>query len=454
MNKITKKFLALLISAVMLFTPVAVYADEAELGAEENPYVVTASDARGIRVYVEPGQTKWVQADISSSTVTVGYATTPDYRINYNGRNFLPETESGDNTLHFGISDKTISFSVINTGSEDVLVCMTVAPGEYVDPTGTVNYPEAVIFEENMYTGALGAMLERPLAASNNGYHFELTAPADGIISVFVTAYDAEFNDLGWMYNASNTTSGKYGASHYSTDTDVIQTELVEVSAGDKVLIVASTFDPSTPFANPEGTVFVMISFAGIGSIDCPEEITEPGMFADEQKSGNQGYYYAWTAEATGSVTIEMLDADGWQYSINVECADGEYVYGDLHWPDDEPVVPSETHEVEEGDVLTIFIATYDPNMWWSNPAGTVNWSLTFKEASSAIIGDLDGDEDITTKDVLTLRKYLAGLITELDVNATAAADCDGDGDLTTKDVLCIRKYLAGLIEELPYVAE
>ncbi len=66
----------------------------------------------------------------------------------------------------------------------------------------------------------------------------------------------------------------------------------------------------------------------------------------------------------------------------------------------------------------------------------------------SEIGGDIDGDGDITTKDVLLLRKYLAGIVPELEGLSFLSADVDTDGELSTKDVLTVRKYLAGLITE------
>ena len=62
------------------------------------------------------------------------------------------------------------------------------------------------------------------------------------------------------------------------------------------------------------------------------------------------------------------------------------------------------------------------------------------------LYGDANDDGVINMKDVLLLRKYLAGMTQELDkVNA----DANEDGSLDMKDVLIIRKYLAGMIEKL-----
>ncbi len=62
------------------------------------------------------------------------------------------------------------------------------------------------------------------------------------------------------------------------------------------------------------------------------------------------------------------------------------------------------------------------------------------------LLGDANGDGAVNMKDVLTLRKYLAGM--DVSYNASEA-DVNGDGDVNMKDVLMLRKFLAGLITEL-----
>ena len=57
-------------------------------------------------------------------------------------------------------------------------------------------------------------------------------------------------------------------------------------------------------------------------------------------------------------------------------------------------------------------------------------------------ICDVNGDGEITTKDVTILRRYLAG---GWDVTINEAnSDINGDGEVTTKDVTLLRRHLAG----------
>ncbi len=59
--------------------------------------------------------------------------------------------------------------------------------------------------------------------------------------------------------------------------------------------------------------------------------------------------------------------------------------------------------------------------------------------------GDLNSDTEITTDDLLLLRKYLAGLISETDI-LFVAADINNDEAVTTEDLLELRKIIAGLV--------
>ena len=60
--------------------------------------------------------------------------------------------------------------------------------------------------------------------------------------------------------------------------------------------------------------------------------------------------------------------------------------------------------------------------------------------------GDVNGDGDVNMKDVLFLRKIVAGIVAPTPAEA-ARADVNGDGDVNMKDVLLLRKIVAGVEE-------
>ena len=63
---------------------------------------------------------------------------------------------------------------------------------------------------------------------------------------------------------------------------------------------------------------------------------------------------------------------------------------------------------------------------------------------SSGVLGDVNGDGLVTLKDVLILRKVVAGVATLPDVYADNA-DVNRDGVVTLKDILLLRKVVAGV---------
>ncbi|MBO5196742.1 MAG: hypothetical protein J6C03_06585 [Clostridia bacterium] len=66
---------------------------------------------------------------------------------------------------------------------------------------------------------------------------------------------------------------------------------------------------------------------------------------------------------------------------------------------------------------------------------------ITFEELLK-IIGDVDGDGEITASDALAMRKYLSGRTTAEGINIDLA-DAFEDGRINAKDLLVIKKILA-----------
>lgn len=75
---------------------------------------------------------------------------------------------------------------------------------------------------------------------------------------------------------------------------------------------------------------------------------------------------------------------------------------------------------------------------------------FTFAAPSNAtygyLLGDANDDGAVSLKDVLLIRKYVAGVIEEKEIGLLAS-DTDIDGDVTLKDILKLRKYVAGVAD-------
>lgn len=74
----------------------------------------------------------------------------------------------------------------------------------------------------------------------------------------------------------------------------------------------------------------------------------------------------------------------------------------------------------------------------------TIGPSDLVVQADIGLIGDLNLTNDVSTTDLVLLRRYLAGL-ENLDPKDIFNADMNGDGFITTTDLVKLRRYLAGL---------
>ncbi len=155
-----------------------------------------------------------------------------------------------------------------------------------------------------------------------------------------------------------------------------------ETETGDNTLTVtmvngADMF--SVYNAGTEAVTVYMALTAGAGSdvaygtVDNPEPVTlakdwfgnlAADMYVDLE-AGSQGYYYTCTAPADGviTVTVGAVDAEynsvGWMFGVNNMTS---YVYGDYHFSDNEPFCNYDTVKVSQGDVVEVFVNTYNPD--------------------------------------------------------------------------------------------
>ncbi|MBQ3183658.1 MAG: hypothetical protein IJB57_08310 [Clostridia bacterium] len=391
MKKIIRNILSLILVVSILTLPVTSFADDITLGEYDNPYLLSTTSTH-FTVVVGAESEAWVKVDdCIGSTLNVLKATTADYMIMYCRQPHTPETTSGNNTLSMEMVNGADMFNIYNPGTTSVELQLELIGGTGVVEQGTVDNPELVTMSSNMF-GGIGASMTKDLAAGNEGYYYKTVAPADGIITVSVGAYDADYNNIGWMYFVNNDTKGVYGDTHWSDEEEPVFYEEVSVSKDDVVIVFAATYNPSNQWNNPVGTVSVDFSFSAVGTNGNPEVISV-GDYAPKLEASSQGYYYKWTATEEGSVTVAMSDdnINGWQYGVNVEKADGTFKYGDTHWCDDDPVVLSESHDVVAGDILTIYVNTYNPSSEFNTPAGTVNWTLSFTAGEG---GNDDGGDN------------------------------------------------------------
>jgi len=353
----------------------------------------------------ENPETIW---DLSEINVAIAEGNNQGYYYSYYNR-----AATGTISLSVASATEGVEYDVIliNTvsgdmawlsDSEDGTVQMAVVPGDFVtiqvavSPDADWNYPAADIVLNGEFIYPVGTA-ENPetiwdlseinvaIAEGNNqGYYYSYyNRAATGTINLSVASATE-----GVEYDVIliNTVSGDMAWLSDSEDGTV----QMAVVPGDFVTIQVAV-SPDADWNYPAADIVLNGEFIyPAGSMDNPAAL-KIGENTATIAAGSQGYFYTWTAEEDGKLTVAVSGANGWTYQVNNTTTGAST---DTHWHDDETVVATEVLEVSAGDVITMMVNTYDPADMWSNPAGSIVVNASFEA-----YGDTEIEEDVTNPD-------------------------------------------------------
>jgi len=419
-------------------------------------------------IKVPAGGTVFVQAADANGIFHVTSAT-GSYMLINGRQNQLTADGEADLTL-CGYEMVNI-YNPSETDTITLYVCLEAGEGEVF---GTWDNPEVLELMENpmMPSFPPSAEAQTELEAGNQGYFYKIVATEDGTFAINVSAFDAEYNDIGYQFNVTNNTTGVQSdaVARAAGADDYYDSVEVPVSAGDEILINAGTYNPEDAWNAPAGTISVRVGFSAppaVGSQECPEVIETTGEYTATLESSSQGYYYEWLATADGTVTVTMNDEAGWQYCVNKTPVDvddyANYYSGDTHWYNDDPVVATETVEVVAGETIKVWVNTYDPANEYDAPAGTVNWTFDFAEkVEGAKISVSDADAvagktftvtiDISNNPGIIGAKLNVNYDTEVLELVSAVAGDFANGSVNAGDEVIPNYNFSENITDYPYV--
>ena len=149
-----------------------------------------------------------------------------------------------------------------------------------------------------------------------------------------------------------------------------------------------------------------------------------------------------------GNSTVEQGEEDG--ASIRVNAAISGFIGVTIN---DETVDPS-NYTVTEGSTIITFHSAFLDTL----EVGTYTVAIIFEDSIAItnltvepkiVMGDADGDEEVTANDALVLKQYRAGLA-DLDAAALSLCDVSGDGKVDVYDAYLIQLYVAEIIDTFP----
>ena len=200
------------------------------------------------------------------------------------------------------------------------------------------------------------------------------------------------------------------------------------------------------------------------GETDISEDTSEDEGFAvtfsAEHATVNVYYTQDYTtADETGATTAISRDSDtgkpdssgSGQVNFTVVPDDGyaiaditvEGSYKNLKGPEDTGLADTYRITKVASDLIVTVTMTATSDASEISDVSDTSDTSDVSDASdvTAALGDVDGDGEVSMKDVLLVRKFIAGLVDSID---ESAADYNADGSVDMKDVLLIRKFIAG----------
>lgn len=330
--------------------PLGAYNNPAELLMGDNAAELEANDSDGYWY-------GWTAPDNGTLVITMDTAQTTTGWV-YGVSNVTAGTSS-DN--HWNDDETVVLSETLEvTAGDTILVNVnTYESGSWNTPEGTV-----VIHAE--FTAE-----EKPAGSEENPiWIMDVEAPTESAVPAGETYYYTGyiFDMTMTMENAAGMTVEIDGVAYTADENGILTVEFPAAAGMGRPMPVVFTIANGT-----EADSGCTMTFAyHVGTQMNPAELVIGGNTADVPQASS-GYFYSWTAQEDGNLTITM-DCEDWFYVVNNLTAGA---YGENHWSDEEYPVSGETIQVTAGDEIQITVNTSQAT------AGQVTFTAAFDPAGS-----------------------------------------------------------------------
>ena len=355
-----------------------------------------------------------------------------------------------------------------------------VDEGYTVTFAGDSGVSSITVYETQDYTGASTSVSATGSTVSRSSATGEPDSTGDGQVNFTVVLKD------GYALDSVSVTAGTYKNIKGPTDTGLAKTyRVTKISADTTITIttvacahgtVASGTTPAWTWSDGYGTATLSYTCADCGNtvnVDgtVTSVLTSPSLitFTANATIGSTEYTDTKTAapftatfscdEGVASVKVyytqdyTSADETGVTTAVARDSASGEPVItgdGQVNFA----IVLKDGYTLDSVTGSGAYKNLKDmgsDNIYRLTKvtgAATVTVTTTKSETPSYILGDADGDGDVTIIDATCIQRALVGIPVPSDYNE-AAADVDGDEEITILDVTLIQRYLVGI--NVPY---
>lgn len=374
-------------------------------------------------------------------------------------------------TIPMTVSVEACDHSVDQEAAADEGFTVTFAGDSGVD--------SITVYKTQDYSGDSESVSATGSTVSRSSATGEPDSTGDGQVNFTVVLKD------GYTLDTLTATAGTYKNIKGPTDTGLANTyRITKINADTTITIttvacghgtVASGTTPVWTWGDGYGTATLSYTCA-----DCGNTVNIDGTVTSELTSANLITFTAKAAIGTTEYT-DTKTAD--PFTVTFNCDDGVksvnvYDTKDFTSVDEEGVSAAVARDGDSGNPIVTgdgqvnFVVVLEDGYALADVSasgayknlkelgdntyritkitGAVTVTVTTEksETSSYILGDADGDGEVTIIDATWIQRTLAGITLATPCNEEAA-DVDGDGSMTIIDVTLIQRSLAGIV--VPY---
>ena len=367
---------------------------------------------------------------------------------------------------------------IFGIGSYFVLIMVEVnAPDytrfvDYTEVTATINGESATVipysstvygivsdYEFSDRIKSVAVTIDEPLPDENPSY--DVTLPADALYTVNIYDEDDPYSHNGVLWE-----EGKYvfppsytfvEGNDYTVSVTLEPIDKDNYRFADSNTFSATVNGNEADYRFYEGLCIVSYTF----TVPTPPTIVDSvALTISEPKVGEQRPY---TAALTGEgCEIEEYNTDVWAHGVRWQ-KEGY----PLNVDDTQSFQPGKEYTVVISLVLTdeekyqfaaldCFEAAVNGKKAKVTDFGDNNYGVEYTftiPKSSYIIGDLNGDGEVTNRDAMILDRYIAGWAGYAEKIADMrSADLNRDNDVTNRDAMILDRYVAGWVGYDKYI--
>ena len=327
------------------------------IGHRENPHVLTALDE--IPVAMEAGLADYYYSYTAPNAGVISFQIWEYPALDACKTDIVLENLTAQTSAGLWITDENGELVESGTAS------LPVKAGDSLMIRVSAERAENEAAEFMVY-GTLYGAEDNPIPVEYPG--FAAYVPAGD--TLYYCGYNMQ--DLLFDLEASQV-AVLHDGTRYEPEFDLIHFPVVAAGRMPAVFGIQNT--------GAEAAVYNVTLSYPVGHLENPDSL-KLGTTTLTREAGKFDYHLQFTAPRAGTLTVAFDPAANWLYAVDNLT---QYIYGDTRYSDDETQMAVTEVAVAAGDLVQIRVNTYNPEIAWETPAGSISFTATYTSGPNQI---------------------------------------------------------------------